>query len=197
MAVHKYTTEQHDFISEKRTLVISELVEQFNNTFKTQLTKSQLRAYKKNRGWLTGRTGRFEKGHIPSPNAKPKGPNRTSFKKGQKPKNWKPIGSERVTTEGYRQVKITDTGNTVNDYVELHRIVWEEHNGSIPNGHIVVFKDGNPLNCNIENLMLMKRAESVLINKMGLSQVDAELKETVHLLVKNRLKIIERSKEEL
>ena len=47
----------------------------------------------------TGRTGRFEKGHA-TWNKGTKGltkANVTSFKKGQKSHNYKPLGSERIT----------------------------------------------------------------------------------------------------
>lgn len=36
--------------------------------------------------------------------------------------------------------------------VAYHRYLWEQHNGSIPAGYKVYFKDGNQLNCRIDNL---------------------------------------------
>ena len=51
----------------------------------------------------TGRTGRFEKGRA-TWNKGTKGltkANVTSFKKGQKPHNYKPLGSERITKDAY------------------------------------------------------------------------------------------------
>jgi hypothetical protein len=44
--------------------------------------------------------------------------------------------------------------------VMLHRIIWEEHNGKIPAGHWVVFRDHNRLNCAIENLLCLSRSRA-------------------------------------
>lgn len=39
--------------------------------------------------------------------------------------------------------------------VQYHRYVWALHHGDIPSGHKIYFKDGNTLNCNIENLICL------------------------------------------
>jgi len=49
-------------------------------------------------------------------------------------------------------------------WIPLHRKVWEEHNGPVPDGYCVSFKDKNPKNCTIENLMLIKRSELVVMS---------------------------------
>jgi hypothetical protein len=41
----------------------------------------------------------------------------------------------------------------------LHRYIWEQQNGEIPKGFKLAFKDGNTLNCNIENLEVISCAE--------------------------------------
>lgn len=56
----------------------------------------------------------------------------TRFKPGQKPHTWNPIGHERVTKDGYRERKITDTGITRQDYVGLHTLLWREFHGDVP-----------------------------------------------------------------
>lgn len=43
----------------------------------------------------------------------------------------------------------------------LHHVIWSEHNGPIPPGHKVAFKDGNHLNCALENLELLTNSEQV------------------------------------
>lgn len=45
--------------------------------------------------------------------------------------------------------------------VYLHHVIWVEHNGPIPAGHKLAFKDGNHLNCAIENLELLSNSEQV------------------------------------
>jgi hypothetical protein len=55
----------------------------------------------------------------------------------------KPIGSYRVTTEGYLEQKLSDeSGPSNRRWRAVHRMVWEAAHGPIPPGHVVVFKDG-------------------------------------------------------
>ena len=49
----------------------------------------------------------------------------------------------------------------------LHRVIWEEHYGSIPKGYIVHHKDGNKLNNSIDNLELLTNEEHTSLHKMG------------------------------
>jgi hypothetical protein len=88
----------------------------------------------------------------------------TQFRRGDKPHTWRPIGTERLTKEGYLQRKMADTGSTVDDYVEVHRLLWEEHHGPIPAGHTVVFRDKDRTNIAIDNLELISRRELMLRN---------------------------------
>lgn len=88
----------------------------------------------------------------------------TQFKKGVKPHSWKPIGSERLSKEGYLQRKIADTGYPPRDWVSVHHIIWKEAGNEIPKGHIVIFKDGNPKNLQIGNLELISMVENMRRN---------------------------------
>jgi hypothetical protein len=89
----------------------------------------------------------------------------TRFKAGHKPRNWVPVGSERVN-DGILQRKLTDTGYPPRDWKAVHAIVWEEARGPIPPGHIVVFKDGNRTNLCLDNLELLSRAENMRRNSV-------------------------------
>jgi predicted transcriptional regulator len=82
------------------------------------------------------------------------------FKKGSFAHNRLPIGTERLTKDGYLQVKICD-GRLNRNWELKHRLVWERHFGKIPSGDIVVFKDGNPLNCEIDNLKLISKLDNM------------------------------------
>ncbi len=185
-----YSKEELMFIQANYTLITQELHKRFVAKFKrSDVTAQNLRALGKRNGWRTGRSGCFIKGHVPF-NAGTKGlmkPNRTSFKKGDKPHNWKPIGHERITKDGYLQRKVTDTGSTKDDYVEVHRLVWEETHGSIPDSHIVLFKDGNKANIALDNLMLVSRADHAVMNKLGLGSAPTESK-TSALLTTQRIR---------
>lgn len=92
----------------------------------------------------------------------------TQFKKGQRngraAELWQPIGTEIVSSDGYLRRKLTDTGYTPTDYVMVHRIVWEEHNGPIPPGHVVTFRNRDRSDVRIENLECLSRQELIARN---------------------------------
>ena len=125
----------------------------------------------------TGRTGRFEKGHA-TWNKGTKGltkANVTSFKKGQKSHNYKPVGSERITKDGYCEIKVSDTGRR---WKSKHLVVYEKHHGKVPRGSVVIFLDGDKRNFDIDNLHLVTRNQLAMLNKNSLIQKDAELTKT-------------------
>lgn len=71
----------------------------------------------------------------------------TQFRPGRDPseaRNYRPIGSLRITKDGYLEQKVTDDQSVypARRWVALHRLVWERENGQPPNGHIVVFRPG-------------------------------------------------------
>lgn len=70
------------------------------------------------------------------------GANRTSFKKGNKPQTWRPIGAERLTKDGYVERKVSDTGDKNADWKPLHVLEWEAKHGPVPAGHLVVRVSG-------------------------------------------------------
>ena len=91
---------------------------------------------------VIGTATRFKKGYVPANKGKhdPKyGYEPTQFKKGHRPKNAKPIGTESLRSDGYVWVKVSEPRT----WREKHRIIWEEANGQIPKGHVVLFADGN------------------------------------------------------
>lgn len=135
------------------------------------------------RGDNIGAAYRFPKGHVPINKGK-KGVNHpgmkaTQFKKGQHPHTWKPIGTERLSKEGYLQIKLRDTGVTRRDYVPVHHLVWELHRGAIPEKHHVSFKDGDKTNIIIENLELVSWAE--MMQRNTVHNLPEELKEVLRL----------------
>jgi len=107
----------------------------------------------------------------------------TRFKKGERSGRsaelWKPIGTERITDDGYLQRKMTDTGVTRRDYVPVHHLLWIEANGPIPPGHALVFRDGDRRNITLANLELVTRAE--LMRRNTRHNLPKELNELVQL----------------
>lgn len=124
------------------------------------------------RGDNVGAQYRFKKGHVPAnkglrrPGWSAGRMHETQFKKGQKSQNWLPIGTEVVKSDGYLYRKLTDTGYPPRDWRQVHRLLWEEHYGPIPDGYHVRFIDGDRRNVTIGNLCLVSRADLAAINRM-------------------------------
>lgn len=102
----------------------------------------------------------------------------TRFKPGSKPQTWRPIGSDRIM-DGYMQRKISDTGYTAGDYAMVHHLVWRMHGNTIPDGHVLVFRDRDRRNVDINNLELIHRSE--LMRRNTVHNLPRELKEVVDL----------------
>ncbi len=124
----------------------------------------------------------------------PPGSERTRFKKGHKPATWLPIGSERVTKDGYLERKMTDTGYPPRDWVAVSHIEWEKHNGRpVPKGHAVIFRDGDKRNFVSANLELISRAE--LMRRNSYLNLPEPLPQIVQLRGALNRKINRRSKQ--
>ena len=149
------TQEQHDYLasivkgrtSEKCTAML-------NKKYNLNLRVNQIRAYKKNHKLPSGIDTKFPKGHVSlNKGTKVTSPEilkkiqKTWFKKGEVPHNHKPIGSERVTVDGYIEVKIAEP----NIWRQKQRVVWEQHYGNIPEGKMISFINGDRTACDIDN----------------------------------------------
>lgn len=116
----------------------------------------------------------------------------TQFKPGQRAGNWMPIGSTRLI-DGYVYLKISDVPNvpyTVN-WKGLHIVTWERVHGPLPPKHVLWFKDGNRQRCEIENLELHHRRDTMARNTVH--NLPKPLKETIHLLGQLKRRIRERT----
>ena len=193
--------EQDSWLREQyQVMPLSELVIALNQEFKLNLRISQIRGYLKNHKITCGRSGRFEKGQVVWNKGKSgfMGANRTSFSKGHKPVNLRGIGEERIDSkDGYVIIK-TASVNPHTGYFgwwrHKHVVLWEEHNGPIPEGHIISFKNGDKTDCCIDNLELVSRVEHAIRNKMGYPGLDEQIKPTAALLAKVYAKRHERKK---
>lgn len=140
---------------------------------------------------------RFEKGHRPW-NKGLKGTccggEETQFKPGQKPRNWLPIGSLRLSNEGYLQRKMTDTGYPPRDWVCVHTLLWVEANGPVPDGHCLSFRDGNKQHITLDNLELITRAERMRRNTIH--RYPPELRDAIRTLGRLKRTLKEASREE-
>lgn len=139
----------------------------------------------------SGKKSRFTKGHVPHNKGVPSHEylseekaekiKRTQFKPGHLPHNTKAgdgVESIRRDKRGNRYVYVRIS---INNWQQKHRLVWQEHNGPIPSGHNVQFKDGDSTNCDIGNLYLISRADQ-LNTENGIHAYPAETKETIRLI---------------
>lgn len=111
---------------------------------------------------------RFHKGHVSfnkgkkqSDYMKPEAIERTKktrFQKGLTPPNTLPVGAEVLRKISEREYWLIKNKNSKN-LIFKHIYLWETANGKLPKGYNVVFKDGNTLNCVIENLECISDAE--------------------------------------
>lgn len=154
----------------------SDLTALMNKKFGLELRVSQIKTFKKNHKIKSGLTGRFEKGHIPANKGKKGvgGWNPTQFKKGRKPKNYLPVGSERINSDDYVDIKISDP----NKWKGKHILLWEKVNGPVPKGQIIIFADKNKRNFDIDNLLLMTRRQQLIMNRQSLIYENSELTKT-------------------
>jgi hypothetical protein len=95
---------------------------------------------------VRGAATRFQKGRPGSSamgKALAKAGASTRFKPGQAAHNTMPIGSYRLSPDGYLQRKISNArGSNDKRWRSVHELVWIELNGPVPDKHIVVFKPG-------------------------------------------------------
>lgn len=98
----------------------------------------------------------------------------TKFKKGMRPHNWKPEGSERLSKDGYIEIKHNGR------YRCKHRIIWEEHHKEkLHPMDVVIFLDGNSQNMAIDNLKKITRSEHMQRNHWN--NLPEDLQEVIHL----------------
>lgn len=184
----KYEEKHLQYFRENyKDMPIKLLVKNFNEIFGTEKTPKQIASLLKRHKIQSGRTGHYVKG-TPPWNTGTKGMKTgscTSFKKGHRPKNWCPIGTERYTTKD-KFIKVK-TGEP-NIWTMKHHLVWESVNGKIPNGMVLIFKDGNRENCNIDNLDLVSRAMLAQYNRHRVNDLPDELKAPMRTLVAIKIK---------
>jgi hypothetical protein len=133
-----------------------------------------------------GASTRFEKGQQPwnkGIKGLDIGGHETRFKPGHRggraAEVYRPIGSERISEDGYLQRKINDDMPLQKRWRAVHILVWEEVNGPLPKGYAVVFKDGNKTNIGIINLELISRRE--LMARNTIHNLPEELKDVIRL----------------
>ena len=196
-----YPQEVHDFIAINATKEVSydDLTRMVNEKFGTDYEKSRLYKYcfrngfrcgEGNKGkpsWMKGKE--WEDVYTPEQMEK--------IKKNLKFQNDTPYNTMEVGTlikrQGIWMIKTRSDGGYRENWQYLHRYVWENAYGKIPEGKIVIFKDGDYDNLSLDNLAVVSRGENAWLNTKGLSK-QAELTDAAIAYVK-LLKTIKTLKE--
>jgi hypothetical protein len=186
-----YSVDELVFIENNRTLPRRDLHKQFCIKFKrNDINQTNISALCKRKGWSTGRSGCFEKKQTPWNLGKKgyMGPNVTTFKKGNRPSNWKPLGTERTNKDGYIEIKTKEPKT----WKFKQRVIWEKENGSVKKGHIIIFLDGDKENSDIANLYQISRAVNSQLNRDGYGNLTGNLRMSAAIMKKLELKISNR-----
>lgn len=153
----------------------------------------ELSAFKgmcKRKGFMTGRTGRIEKGAVSHNKGKkmPFNPNSaaTQFQKGQRPHTWRGAGHERIDVKDGYVIMIVDEPNpwtgAATRPVHKHHWLWEKANGPVPEGMRLKCLDGDKTNVDPSNWKAIPKAMGPRLNGRfgrGYDQAPAELKPTI------------------
>ncbi len=163
----------------------------FAERFGIVLTESQIGNAKTRLGVRSGtHGGRFEKGGEPANKGRPisewMSPESIArcaegrFKKGNVPHSaeGKPVGYERVTKDGYTEVKVADRPSRTdrNDNFKMkHWLVWEEAHGEpVPPHTVIVFSDGDKRNFEPSNLVAVPRRLWSIISRQKIPYADPD-----------------------
>lgn len=183
----RYPQGMYEYIRDNSWGVSSkEMAERCNEKFDTNWTPTGMKQFRQRHGIKSGVTGWYQKGHPPGTKGKtieeickydPEKLARVrsgQFKKNHIPHNHVPVGTVTVV-QGDKLIKVRETGEQWERWRYLSRVVWEEHNGPIPEGMCISFKDGDNMNCDISNLMMINRSESAAMTGYKLRSEDPDL----------------------
>ena len=137
-----------------------------------QIEAERLREFGKETRYQSGHTtwNKGVKGYI--------GPNKTSFKKGNKPHNTKDVGSTRIDGKDmFLLVKVADR-----KWIRKEILIWEKVHGKIPKGYVVRVIDPTKNKYDINNLMLISKKDNMKLNTVH--RFPEELKKTIRALTK-------------
>lgn len=165
---NRYSKEELAFIKANCTLNERILAQKMEVYFNKPFNPHALNVLRVKRQWLTGRSGRFEKGE-----------------------NLKPIGFERYC----ENAKCWLIKASIKRYERKSHYLWRKAGRKIPRGHIIDYKDGNSRNCTLENLELISRVEMAWRKKLQYHQLNDEIKPTFSAFVKLKEGINQRKKE--
>ncbi len=130
-------------------ITYKELTDLFNNKFETSRSVRQIYRVCSYRNLILGRVD----AHIPLDDKS------------------HAIGTERKVRSDYVLVKTAHPQM----WRLKHHVVWETAHGPIPDGHVIIFVDGNRYNFALDNLILASKQEVMIMNAKKLFKNHAGL----------------------
>jgi hypothetical protein len=204
----KYSDAEIAWLREHCALPIADYHAGFQAAFgRTDTSAAKLRSLRKREGFKTGRDGRFVPGQASPTKGQKRGPahpnsRATLFKLGHDPANRHPMGHERMTDDGYLEIKVAQTNPYTGHntrYVHKHRHLWEQANGPLPPGMVLKCLDGDKTNTDPANWEAVPRGLLPRLNgKSGRNYdtADPAVKPTIMAIAKLEHKARELKKAE-
>ena len=192
----RYSAEELSFVEWRQAMSRPALRAAFVEKFgRADVTVDDIKSLCTRKGWVTGRTGCFEKGMTPANKGKRMPFNaasaKTQFKPGQRTGRanalYKPIGTERISKEGYRERKVHDGLPMQSRWKAVHRMEWEAKHGPLAGGMVLKRIGTDKLDANPSNWEAIPQAMLPRLNgRFGRGYDDAppELKPTILAVAK-------------
>lgn len=176
---------------------MDETVTRFNRTFDRDITYEQLRDANHRYGF-----GRANVKHFHNPLDAP------TIERPLGSERWRRLGGDRrelwtimIKVSGPSPLKSDRAANRSKKthWMPKGRWVWEQVNGPIPDGHVVAYVDGDPSNCDLDNLECVFRGAVSILNMLDSPDEretdDAETRREKLLLAHARIAAGKRAKE--
>lgn len=186
-----YSDAELIWIGQNCQLPRKELHDRFVKTWgRLDVTYDNLKALCWRKGWKARNSGRFEKGALSHNKGKKgvyapgseKGWFAKGERKGKANQNYQPVGTERISGDGYVARKINDDLPFYKRWAHVHRLNWVAANGPVPDGHRLKCLDGNKLNVAAENWIAVPLAIAPRLNGIygrNYDSAPAELKPAI------------------
>lgn len=192
-----FTAEQEQWIRENvKGKSNTEMAALINERYGMAITRKQIMGWKKNHHITSGLTGHFysKENPVKDPHFMRGRPctSKAKYKKGNRPHNAVPVGTEVKRDTEYWWVKVAEP----NQWRQKHILLWEAANGPIPPGHCLKFLDGNRDNVCLENLQLITKRVNKIMNYHNLNFTEPEMTKTGILLAQVTVKAQERKREQ-
>lgn len=191
-----FTAEQEEWIRENvKGKSNTELAAMVNERYGMNITAKQISSWKKNHHITSGLTGHFytRENPVKDPHFMRGRPSssKAKYKKGHRPHNAVPVGTECKRDTSYWWVKVAEP----NKWRQKHILLWEAANGPMPDGYCLRFLDGNKDHVSLDNLQLVSKRVNSVINNKHMASTDAELTKTGILIAEVMVMAAERKKE--